>query len=252
VAQVKQEDWGYSLPRFEEPPAAVGIGPDGTCLLMAEDGWREAMVGTLAFFDADGERRRTVYLAATPEHGRAKFLARMEQEIGRAKAKFPGARYVGIADGAGGDWDFLGRHTTAEVVGFWHAAEYRGQAAGHRLKHEAGGAEWVLKRLRALARERPWARDDEDVGRAIVYFENQSSAGRMDYAARVEAGAPIGSGVTEAACKVVVKQRLCGSGMKWTEGGAAAVLSLRCLTHTAERWGQFWAKVERWGFPIAA
>ncbi len=41
---------------------------------------------------------------------------------------------------------------------------------------------------------------------------------------------PIGSGVTEAACKVIVKQRLCCSGMKWKESGAAAVLSLRCLT----------------------
>ena len=47
--------------------------------------------------------------------------------------------------------------------------------------------------------------------------------------------------MTEAACKVIVKQRLCGSGMKWTEEGAAAVLSLRCLTHTAERWGLFWS-----------
>jgi hypothetical protein len=270
VAQVKQEDWSYALPRLENAPAAVGIGLDGTCLLMGEDGWREAMVGTLAFFDADGERQHTVYLAATPEYGRAKFLARMEEEIARAELKYPGARYIGVADGAGGNWDFLGRHTTAQVVDFRHAAEYLGKAAVviyrgqphvreawlddacHRLKHEAGGAEWVLKRLRTLSRERPWARDDEDVGRAITYSENQSSAGRMDYASRVEAGDPIGSGVTEAACKVIVKQRLCGSGMKWTAEGAAAVLSLRCLTYTPERWAQFWSKVERWGFPVAA
>src|SRR3954454_12173912 len=84
VAQIKQEDWSYALPRFEEPPASVGIGLDGTCLLMTEDGWREAMVGTLAFFDADGERQHTIYLAATPEYGKAKFLARLEAEIGRA------------------------------------------------------------------------------------------------------------------------------------------------------------------------
>jgi len=238
--------------------------------LMTEDGWREAMVGTLAFFDKSGERQHTVYLAATPEYGKAKFLARLEAEIGKAKLKFPGARYVGLADGASGNWEFLGRHTSVQVVDFWHAAEYLGKAAVviyrgqphsrkawmddacHRLKHEPGGAEWVLKRLRTLARERPWAQDDEDVVRAIVYFENQSGAGRMDYASRVEVGDPIGSGVTEAACKVIVKQRLCGSGMKWTKEGAAAVLSLRCLTHTAERWGQFWSKVERWGFPVAA
>src|SRR3954465_13611234 len=129
VAQIKQEGWSYSLPKFDESPASVGIGLDGTCLLMGEDGWREAMVGTLAFFDAEGERQHTVYLAATPEYGKAKFLARLEAEIGKAKLKFPEARYVGIADGAGGNWDFLGRHTTAQVVDFWHAAEYLGKAA---------------------------------------------------------------------------------------------------------------------------
>src|SRR5262245_35649227 len=36
----------------------------------------------------------------------------------------------------------------------------------------------------------------------------------MDYPPLVESKIPIGSGVTEAACKVLVKQRLCGSGMK--------------------------------------
>jgi hypothetical protein len=57
----------------------------------------------------------------------------------------------------------------------------------------------------------------------------------MDYSSRVAANEPIGSGVTEAACKVIVKQRLCGSGMKWTEDGAAVVLSLRALSYTPER-----------------
>jgi hypothetical protein len=267
---VKEEDWSYTLPKFEEPPSTVAISLDGTCTLMGEDGWREAMVGTLAFYDREGERQHTIYLAATPEYGKAKFLGHLEAEIDRAKAKCPEAHYVGIADGAKGNWEFLRRHTDVQVTDFWHAAEYLGKAAVvlyrgqpqsrkawlddacHRLKHEPGGAVWVLKRLRSLARERPWAKDDEDVQKAITYFANQSGAGRMDYAARVEANEPIGSGVTEAACKVIVKQRLCGSGMKWTEHGAAVVLSLRALSYTPERWGQFWSKVDRWGFPVAA
>ena len=122
----------------------------------------------------------------------------------------------------------------------------------HTLKHEAGGAGAVLERLKVLAKARPWAKDDEDVQRAVTYSTNQSAAGRMDYASRVAANEPIGSGVTEAACKVIVKQRLCGSGMKWTEGGAAVVLSPRALSYTTERWNQFWSKVDRWGFPVAA
>jgi hypothetical protein len=269
AVMAKQEDWSYTLPKFEEPPATVAISLDGTCLHLCEDGWRETMVGTLSFYDKAGERQHTVYLGATPEYGKAKFLGHLEAEIERAKAKCPGAHYVGIADGAKGNWDFLGRHTEVQVTDFWHAAEYLGKAAAvlyrghppdrkawldeacHRLKHEAGGAEWVLKRLRSLARERPWAKGDEDVDRAITYFANQSGAGRMDYSSRVSANEPIGSGVTEAACKVIVKQRLCGSGMKWTEDGASVVLSLRALSYTPERWGQFWEKVDRWGFPVA-
>jgi hypothetical protein len=87
---------------------------------------------------------------------------------------------------------------------------------------------------------------------ALTYFRNQVKGGRMDYAELVAQHIPIGSGVTEAACKVLVKQRLCGSGMRWKEAGAAAVLSVRCLTYTSERWGQFWGRIERCGFPVAA
>ena len=39
------------------------------------------MVGTIAFYDAGGERLHTIYIAAVPEHGKAKFLERMEAEI---------------------------------------------------------------------------------------------------------------------------------------------------------------------------
>jgi hypothetical protein len=32
----------------------------------------------------------------------------------------------------------------------------------------------------------------------------------------------------------------------------AAVAGLRCLTYTPERWSQFWSRVDRSGFPVAA
>ena len=270
VALARQEDWEYALPELEQAPPTITVGMDGTCLLMCEGGWREAMVGTIGFYDAKGGRQHTIYLAATPEYGKATFLDRMEREIGRVKATYPGARYVGLADGARGNWEFLGRHTEAQVIDFWHAAEYLSDAGDalfarsperkrawlesscHRLKHESGAARQLIKDFTRMAAEKGVPPDQEGVAAAITYFTNQSQAGRMNYPPLVEAGVPIGSGVTEAACKVLVKQRLCGSGMKWKEPGAAAVLSLRCLTYTTERWSQFWARIDRGGFPVAA
>jgi hypothetical protein len=270
VALAKEESWTYRLPRWEVPPATVSVGLDGSCMHLSADGWRETMVGTLGFYDADGERLHTIYLGATPEYGKATFLERLTREVERAKAELPDARYVGIADGAKGNWEFLERHTEAQVVDFWHAAEYLGAAAAvvfrgqdlarkswldemcHVLKHEPAGAERVIRDLRSKARTRPWAKTSEEVTDALRYFENQNEAGRMDYASRVAVNDPIGSGVTEAACKVLVKQRLCGSGIRWKEPGAAAVLSLRCLTYTSERWSQYRGKIDQYGFPIAA
>jgi hypothetical protein len=74
----------------------------------------------------------------------------------------------------------------------------------------------------------------------------------MNYAESLEANLPIGSGVTEAACKTVIKQRLCQSGMKWIEKGAGIVLSLRTLVLTKGRWQQFWDKINQYGLPVLA
>lgn len=87
---------------------------------------------------------------------------------------------------------------------------------------------------------------------AITYFTNNNSKSRMDYWESVAANHVIGSGVTEAACKTIVKQRLCKSGMRWKDKGAAVILSLRTLAHSTGRWEQFWKKVNQYGFPIAA
>ena len=270
VALAKEESWNYALPEMEHPVTTITLGLDGTCLLMCEDGWRETMVGTIGFYDKAGERQHTISMAATPEYGKATFLDRMDREIERVKALYPQARYVGIADGARGNWDFLEPRTETQIVDFYHAAEYLSEAADvlfagkpqekkrwledrcHRLKHESGAAGAILKEMKKLSTVSRTANGHAAVEDAITYFSNQNKKGRMDYAAWVEEDLPIGSGVTEAACKVIVKQRLCGAGMKWKEPGAAAVLSVRCLTYTRERWSQFWGKIDRYGFPVAA
>jgi hypothetical protein len=48
----------------------------------------------------------------------------------------------------------------------------------------------------------------------ITYFQNNNEKSRMTYSENIQANLPIGSGVTEAACKTIVKQRLCKSEMK--------------------------------------
>jgi hypothetical protein len=103
VALAKEQDWEYALPELDEPIETITIGMDGTCLLMCEDGWRETMVGTIGFYDRQGERQHTIYLAATPEYGKATFLDRLEREIERVRAAYPRARYVGLADGGQGE-----------------------------------------------------------------------------------------------------------------------------------------------------
>ena len=89
----------------------------------------------------------------------------------------------------------------------------------------------------------------DNLAAAVTYFHNHCQ--QMNYAVYGEKHYPIGSGVTEAACKTVIKQRLCCSGMRWKETGAAVVLSLRTLVLTASRWSQFWNKLNQYGFPIS-
>jgi hypothetical protein len=165
---------------------------------LSADGWRETMVGTLGFYDVDGERLHTINLGATPESGKATFLERLTREVDRAQAELPGARSVGIADGAKGNWEFLEHHTEVQVVDFWHATEdlgaaavlFRGQGPArkawldemcHVLKQEPAGADQVTRDLRSKARVRPWAKASEEVTAALRYFENQNAAGRMNY-----------------------------------------------------------------------
>jgi hypothetical protein len=61
VAQAKEEQWHYATPELGEPVRTIGIGLDGTCLLLVEGGYRQAMVGTISLYDRQGERLHTTY-----------------------------------------------------------------------------------------------------------------------------------------------------------------------------------------------
>jgi len=266
VAQAKEGLWHYATPELDEPVRTIGIGLDGTCMLLVEDGYRQAMVGTVSLYDRQGERLHTIYVAATPEYGKETFQQRLGREIEHVRSLYPRAQLTAVADGTSDNWDYLSRYSDDGCVDFYHATGYLSGAAKaahpesfrqrqewlegrcHRLKHERGAAAVILVELEGLAGRELGESAREDLEKAISYFHNQG--GRMDYARRVRAKLPIGSGVTEAACKTLVKMRLCRSGAKWREQGAAFVLSLRALSYTPGRWEQFWSKIDRYGFPV--
>src|ERR671936_856179 len=64
IVQAKEETWHYATPRLTVPVHTVAIGPDGTCLLLCEEGYRQAMVGSISLYDRHGERVHTIYVGA--------------------------------------------------------------------------------------------------------------------------------------------------------------------------------------------
>jgi hypothetical protein len=268
VAQAKEELWSYATPKIEVDIANVGIGIDGTCMLLCEGQWREAMTGSISLYDRAGERHHTIYVGAAPEHGKAAFFARMEREIAHVRQLYPKARHVGIADGAKANWDFLGPHVDEQIIDFYHASEYLTQAADavfgndlqarktwldahcSLLKHDWHGTQTILDEWEALDCRAWKAERRKALTECIGYFRNHCH--QMHYVRYQDMGMPIGSGVTEAACKTLVKQRLCRSGMRWREHGAQTILSLRALLLTETRWAQFWQKIEQYGVPEIA
>ena len=86
----------------------------------------------------------------------------------------------------------------------------------------------------------------EEIETCITYFTNHLP--QMNYSTYLSEKKPIGSGVIEAACKVIIKQRMCNSGMKWTDDGAKNVLVLRCFNETDGKWEQFWNKITKMGY----
>ncbi len=69
----------------------------------------------------------------------------------------------------------------------------------------------------------------------------------MNYSKYYQKNFPIGSGITEAACKTLIKQRLCKSAMQWKNRGAKVVIALRALVQTTGRWKQFWELINQHG-----
>ena len=167
---------------------------------------------------------------------------------------------MGLADGAADNWNYLNNHVDTQILDFYHATEYLSSIAPiisrkqsdqqkwlketcHDLKHKQGAALKILSEMKELKKKKLSKTLTDNLSSAITYFSNHNT--KMSYAEERASGHPIGSGVTEAGCKVIVKQRMCKSGMKWKHKGASAVLSLRSLTYSDGRWKILWSKINQ-------
>jgi hypothetical protein len=255
--------WKYATGISPSDVSSICFSLDGTCMLLREDGWRQAMVGSISLYNADGERIYTVYTAQSPEHGKETFYNDFTKEIETIKKQYMNKPCIGVADGAADNWKFLERFVDVQVLDFFHASEYLAKVskaafkrkfegdewlkkARHRLKHDTDGAKTVLAEIKDFMKKKITESKKEEIETTITYFGNHLH--QMDYWSYLSKNIPIGSGVIEADCKVIIKQRMCNSGMRWKEEGAKNVLVLRCFNETDGKWKQFWDKITKMGY----
>jgi len=174
----------------------------------------------------------------------------------------PQAVYLGLADGAKENWTYLEDYVDTCILDYWHACEYLTKAskafsrykkeqtawakkARKTLKNNKKGAKIILRSIKKFRDNNLSKNASEGLEKAITYFTNHHH--QMNYKDYQQANYPIGSGVTEAACKLIVKQRTNQSGMRWKINNAQKVLNIRALHRTKGRWKQFWDKVDKLG-----
>jgi hypothetical protein len=243
--------------------AIVATGVDGTTIPLVGEDYKEAMCGTIALYDGHGARVHTEYLGTMPEAGKATFAQRFTAHVARVKARYPDALHVCLGDGAPWNWEFFASHypEAVWVLDFYHAATHLHTAA-EAIFGQGAEAEAYYERWRTTLR------DQEDgvaqLLRSLLYYRNRVAlparaqhtldtelnsfrqhAPLMQYADCRALGLPIGSGVTEAGCKELIKARFCRSGMRWKRSSGAPLLQLRAIK-LSQHWESFWSKVLRY------
>jgi hypothetical protein len=240
----------------------LSVGRDGITLGVRLKGftlYEVATTGTLTVYDRRGRRLGTVYLAYTPEPGQntmsSQLTRLLEEVLRRWRGPLPRLSYVTDAGdnetayyrkvlrrlrhpitGARLSWNW--------VVDYYHASERLWTMAEalfgsdraswawvrrmQKLLLKPGGMGRVLHSAAALrGRMKPRGKRLANFRRAYKYLQVRRQ--HMRYADYRRVGLPIGSGVTEAACKTVYTQRLKLSGMRWKKIGAQMILTLRVI-----------------------
>jgi hypothetical protein len=240
-------------PRHER---AYGIvtppGPAGSDSTMGI-AWHEASVGTVAYFDAEGEHLSTVYLGRMPEEKKATLTEMLKAEARHALTLRPDLVPVLASDGALGQWESLAeitaelpessRDAAVWLLDFHHAASHiqdgcdvidgKGSAAAQVRRHELcetlkayeDGGRRVTQRLRHYRRKARTEKARDELDSVIGYLDNNKA--RMSYKTALDHKLPIATGPTEAAAKTLVGVRMKRSGARFSQHGGQTVLSLR-------------------------
>ncbi len=243
----------------------LAAGRDGVHVPIRQDGYHEGSTATLSVYDRKGKRLGTVYLGQMPEAGQGTLSAQLTSLLDQVLRQWhargrPAPRLAYVTDGGTHPKEYYrqvlrrlddpwhpGQQLTWQwVVDFWHACGYVNKLATALFGEGEEAVRW-------FAKWRRWLRDRQhgvshvvrsamghynhrrqlrtvplaDYWKAYRYLRKH--AVWMQYADYRGQGMPIGSGVTEAACKTVFTERLKRSGMTWSHGGGQVILDLRVL-----------------------
>jgi hypothetical protein len=255
--------WDFTLPDRDEksfPGTVAYLGLDAFAVATrpatgAGVDWRMLYVGLLY----DPRKEHTVYVTDFDFEQAAARLRSYAVAFGLAAAEVQ----VAITDGGNGLERVLRQNVSGAlqfVLDYWHeaqrlyklggllhpgdgaaAASWAERAKG--LLWEQGGAA-LLEHLRSIRPPAGAAKElVEELRRRIAYYEENGH--RADYPGYRAKGWDVGSGPTEAGCKVL-QGRLKGAGMRWRVAGSEAVGALKALYASGEGlWDAFWAQTER-------
>lgn len=229
--------------------------------------WKNAMVGSFTYYGEVPEGQKSParlasrYLARMPEDRAPTFKTAFECELAHAESMLPeDIEKVLVCDGARGLWNYIEQNKRFDgynkILDYFHAAEHLSALSEALFGKKSGdGTKWYDKYREKLLNEDLAAHailrsadyylkqnklskaEREDALREKTFFQRNKH--RMTYADFRRRGLPIGSGVVEAACKNIVKSRLCRSGMRWSRTGGQHILHLRAQIKSG-RWDDFW------------
>lgn len=242
----------------------LACGRDGVMVPVRNRGYQEAATGTVSVHDRRGKRLGTVYLGQMPEPGQSRLTAQMTAMLtavltachGRGQT-CPRLQY--LSDGGHHPQEFFRRVLSRMAdpwrpgrvlawqwtLDFYHACGHLWTMAEslfgesplawswyrrmrHWLRDRRGGVANILRSATQQENRRKMTRGrKQEYGKAYRYLRRH--ARWMNYAACRKVRLPIGSGVTEAACKTVFTQRLKRSGMTWGIDGGQVIVDLRVL-----------------------